>query len=252
MHRLIGTIGVCAALILVLGSGTALAFDSPQKYGVEVRGGFGVYDMGDITPGIETMQSNLNRVQIPNTLNSSDAGPAAGMSFLYRPSKHTMWEVGYNALLEVENTVDTTPDTASGEILMHGSEIFVKGIVVATPADFLHVNLGAGLGYYGANLQIQDRYGRRFNYDAKGRAFGLIGSAGIELLPTPRLGIILSGGARVANTKHFSYESTPASQSNLTAIGSTRTMEVNLSGFYGSLGLRFYFDKVTKPIDFKR
>jgi hypothetical protein len=252
MHRLLGTIGVCAALILVLGSGTALAFDSPQKYGVELRGGFGVYDMGDITPGIETLRDNLNRVQIANTLNSSDAGPAAGLSLLYRPSKHTMWEVGYNALMEVENTVDSNPDTASGEILMHGSEFFVKGNVVITPADFLNLNVGAGLGYYGANLQIQDRYGRRYNYDAKGRAFGLIGSAGIEVLPTPRLGIVLSGGARVANAKHFTYETTPGTKTSLTAIGSTRSMEVNLSGFYGSLGLRFYFDKVTKPVDFSR
>lgn len=252
MHRLMGTIGVCAALILVLGSGAALAFDSPQKYGVEVRGGFGIYDMGDVIPGIVTMQNNLTRVQIANTLDSSSAGPAAGLSFLYRPSKHTMWEIGYNSLLEVSNTVDSRPDSFSGEILMKGSEFFLKGILVATPSDFLNLNFGAGLGYYGANLQIQDRRGQRFNYDAKGRAFGLIGSVGIELLPTPRLGVILSGGGRIANTKHFAYESTPGTWSNLTAIGSTRPMEVNLSGFYGTLGLRFYFDKVTQPVDFTR
>jgi len=29
-------------------------------------------------------------------------------------------------------------------------------------------------------------------------------------------------------------------------------MEVNLSGVYGLLGLRFYFDKVTKPVDYSR
>lgn len=252
MHRLLGTIGVCAALILVLGSGTALAFDSPQKYGVEVRGGFGIYDMGDITPGVESMQANLNRVQIKNTLNTNDAGPAAGLSFLYRPSKHTMWEVGYNSLLEIENSVDTTPDTASGRILMRGSEFFLKGIVVVTPADFLHLNFGGGVGYYGSNLQIEDRKGGRYNYDATGRAFGLVGSAGIELLPTQRIGIVLSGGGRIANTKHFTYETTPGTRSNLSAIGSSRPMEVNLSGVYGSLGLRFYFDKVTKPVDYRR
>jgi hypothetical protein len=252
MHRLIGTIGVCAALIVVLGSRTALAFDSPQKYGVELRGGFGMYDMSDVTTGIEHMQTTLNGVQIKNTLNKSDAGPAAGLSLIYCPSRHAMWEVGYNALLEVTNSVDTTPDTASGEILMHASEFFLKGNLVGTPAKFLHLNLGAGVAYYNANLQVQDNYLRRYNYDATGRAFGLIGSAGVEILPMPSFGIVVQGGARVANTKSFSYEVTPGTRGNLPIIGGSRTMEVNLSGVYGLVGMRFYFDKVTQPVDFSR
>jgi hypothetical protein len=162
-----------------------------------------------------------------------------------------MWEVGYNALLEVTNTVDA-PDTASGEILMHAGEIFVKGNLVATPADYLHLNFGAGVAYYNANLQIQDNYSRRYNYDATGRAFGLIGSAGIEVLPVPRVGIVLQGGARVVNTQSYSYEVSPGTRTNLPVIGGSRTMEVNLSGVYGLLGLRFYFDKVTKPVDYSR
>lgn len=253
MHRFIGTIGVCAALILILGSSAALAFESPLKYGVEVRGGFGMYDMSDISTGIETMSNALNDDGIPNTLNQSDVGPAAGLSFLYRPSKHSMWEVGYNALLEVTNSVDA--DTASGEILMHAGEFFVKGYLVATPADYLHLNFGAGLAYYSANLQIQDNHGQRYNYDATGRALGLVGSAGIEILPVPRFGIVLQGGGRMANTQSYAWEESPGTRSNLRIIGggqTGRTMEVNLSGVYGLLGLRFYFDKVTRPVDYSR
>jgi hypothetical protein len=186
-----------------------------------------------------------------------DAGPAAGLSFLYRPSKHTMWEVGYNALLEVTNSVDA-PDSAAGEILMHGDEFFFKGYLVGTPMEWLHLNLGAGLAYYHANLQIQDNFQRRYNYDATGRAFGLVASGGVEILPLPRLGITLQGGARVANTQHYSYESNvpfPGDRGRLVIIGGSstaRTMEVNLSGVYGLLGLRFYFDKVTRPVDYSR
>jgi len=254
MHRFIGTIGVCAALILILGSSSALAFDSPLKYGVEVRGGFGVYDMSDIRTGIETMSNALKDDRIPNTLNQSEVGPAAGLSFLYRPSKHSMWEVGYNALLEVTNSVDA-PDSAAGEILMHAGEFFLKGYLVATPSDYLHLNFGAGLAYYNANLQIQDNHGSRYNYDATGRAFGLVASAGVELLPLPRFGIVLQGGARVANTQSYSWEESPGTRGNLRIIGggqTARTMEVNLSGVYGLLGLRFYFDKVTRPVDYSR
>jgi hypothetical protein len=255
-----GTIGACAALILILGSGTALAFESPLKYGVELRGGFGQYDLSDVRTGVENMHATLNKAHIDNTLNKSDflgrpAGPAAGLSFLYRPSKHTMWEVGYNALLEVTNTVDA-PDTASGEILMHASEFFLKGYLVGTPSEHLHLNLGAGVAYYNANLQIQDNYRRHYYYDATGRAFGLIASAGVELLPLPRFGIVLQGGARVANTQSYSYEVSPGTRTNLPIIGATssssRTMEVNLSGVYGLLGLRLYFDKVTRPVDYSR
>jgi len=260
MHRLIGTIGACAALMLILGSGTALAFESPLKYGVELRGGFGQYDLSDVRTGIENMQGTLNKARIDNTLNKSETGPAAGLSFLYCPSKHTMWEVGYNALLEVTNTVEMTnvdvPDTASGEILMHAGEFFLKGYLVGTPSEHVRLNLGAGVAYYNANLQIQDNRQQRYNYDATGRAFGLVASAGVELLPLPRFGIVLQGGARVANTQSYSYEVLPGTRTNLPIIGATssssRTMEVNLSGVYGLLGLRFYFDKVTRPVDYSR
>lgn len=252
MHRLIGTIVVCATLILALGSSSAFAADSPRKYGVEVRGGFGMYDLGDIQPGVLNMQANLNRAQIANTLNENDGGASGGISFLYRPSKHTMWVVGYNAMMDVENSVDSKPDTASGEILMHAGELFLKGMLVATPADFLHLNFGAAVGWYPTNVQVQDNYLRRYNYDATGRAFGLLGSVGIEILPLSRMGIVLEGGGRLVNVQHFSYEVTPGTRTSLPIIGGTRPMEVNLSGAYGSLGLRFYFDKVTKPIDFTR
>lgn len=254
MHRFIGTVGVCAALMLILGSSTALAFDSPLKYGLELRGGFGMYDLSDVRTGIENMQATLNAVPIKNTLNKSDAGPAAGLSFLYRPSKHTLWEVGYNALLEVTNSVDA-PDSAAGEILMHGDEFFFKGYLVGTPKEWLHLNLGAGLAYYHANLQIQDNHRQRYNYDATGRAFGLVASGGVEILPLPRFGVVLQGGARVANTQHYTYEVSPGNRGNLPIIGGSsgaRTMEVNLSGVYGLLGLRFYFDKVTRPVDYSR
>ena len=46
--------------------------------------------------------------------------------------------------------------------------------------------------------------------------------------------------------------SLPGVRSAVSVLGGSRPFEVNLTGGYGQLGLRFYFDKVTKPIDFNR
>ncbi|RPH94933.1 hypothetical protein EHM69_06030 [candidate division KSB1 bacterium] len=252
MRRFIGTISLCAALILALGSSTVLAEDNLHKYGVEIRGGFGFYDMGDVTPSVESMQAALSSAGRSSTLDLNDSGPAGGLSLLYRPSRHTMWEIGYSALMDVENRVETNSDSTSGEIDMHGGELFFKGHVVATITDALHLDFGAGFSYCNANLLIMDNFGHRYYYDAKGRAFGLIGSVGLELLLTKHLGIMVQGGGRLANTAQYSYELTPGQRTSLSVPGGSRPMEVNLSGVFANAGLRFYFDKVTKPIDFSR
>jgi hypothetical protein len=172
------------------------------------------------------------------------------LSFLYRPSRHQLWEVGYNALLDVENTVEN--DTARGQILMHANEFFLKANLVTYPLEKLHLNLGVGLSYYNAELQIQDEFTGRFNYDAVGRGWGLIGSAGLEFMLQEHFGLYLGGGGRVVNTSQFSYESVPGVRTFLPILGASRPMEVNLTGGYANIGLRFYFDQFTRPIDFTR
>jgi hypothetical protein len=73
------------------------------------------------------------------------------------------------------------------------------------------------------------------------------------LLVTKRVGLILGGGGRVANTNNFSYwDPATGPRKVLKVVGGSRPIEVNLSGAYGQAGLRFYFDPVTKPVDFTR
>lgn len=253
MYRFSGTSIVCLLLLVAWGSIPAQAQDSPQKYGIELRGGFGMYEMGDVTSGIESIQRAVrsNSTPISNSLSTSDNGPLGGFSFLYRPTAHTMWEVGYNAILDVENTVDTSPDTASGQILMHANEFFLKGNVVATLSQRIHADFGAGVSYYNAELQVQDNLRRRYYYDAVGRSWGLIGTVGLEFLLSNRVGLLLQGGGRFANVTHFSYE-TSGTRQQLSVIDGTRPMEVNLTGGFGVLGLRIYFDRVTRPVDYTR
>jgi hypothetical protein len=266
MHRLIGTTFLAVLLLVAFGSTTARGDDSPQKFGVELRGGVSMYDMGDIGAGLNTMKKNLIGAHASNvTLNSStssllgtngdgvnDNGATGGISFLYRPSKHTMWEVGYNNMFDVNNTVNSSPDTSSGQLLMHASEYFLKGHVVATLMERLQADFGAGISYYSSGLQLQDNLRRRYYYDVKGRAFGVVGSVGLEFLLTKRVGLSLQAGGRLANTTDFVYEDTPGHGTNFAVYEGSRPMEVNLSGGYVNLGLRLYFDQVTKPVDFSR
>ena len=247
MHRILGILLVCA-LVIAAGSNSALAYTSPQKYGVEFRGGFGVYDMGDVTSGAEFMQ----RERAGNTLTTADSGPMGGLSILYSPTRHSTWEIGYNALFDVENSVESTIPDSSGSIIMHANEFYAKAHLVPTIGDRIRLNLGVGFSYYNVELQVQDDFARRYNYDAVGRAFGLLGSAGIEFLLTQRLGLNLQGGARLANASNFSYEPTTGVRTGLNVIGGNRPIEVNISGVYGSVGLRLYFDKVFPPVDFSR
>lgn len=257
MLRLFGTVLICFIVILLVGSSTALAWDSPQRYGVEIRGGFGKYDMGDVTPGIESLDNAIKKKYGANatTLSEKDQGPMGGFSLLFRPSKHAMWEAGFNAIMDVENKASQRigTDTTSGQFLMHANEFFVKGNVVATITDYFHVDLGGGVSYYNAELQLQDRLGGTYVYDAVGRAFGLIGGVNAELLVTKRVGVVLEGGGRLANANNFTYWDPATDQrKSLRVVGGSRPIEVNLSGYFASAGLRFYFDPVTKPVDFTR
>jgi hypothetical protein len=235
-------------LVIAAGSNSAFAYDGPHKYGVELRGGFGQYDMGDVPMTITAMQN----ARAGNTVTTANNGPMGGISLLFRPMRHGLWEVGYNAVLDVESTVQSTIADTNGSVLMHANEFFMKAHVVPWVGDRINFNLGVGLAYYNVELQIQNDFTKQYWYDAVGRCWGLLGSAGLEFLVSDGLGVHFEGGARVANATHFSYEATPGVRAGLNVPGGSRPMEVNLSGAYGSVGLRFYFDKVFPPVDFSR
>jgi hypothetical protein len=247
MRRFFGILLVCV-LLLAAGSNLAFAYDGPHKYGIELRGGFGMYDMGDVPMTVTSMEN----ARAGNTSTTADAGPMGGLSLIFRPLKNGIWEVGYNAILDVENTVESTIADTNGSILMHANEFFMKAHLAPWIGDRINLQLGVGLSYYNVELQIQNDFTRQYTYDAVGRCWGLTGSAGLEFLISDGLGINFQGGGRIANATHFSYEATQGVRTGLNVPGGSRPMEVNMSGLYGSAGLRFYFDKVFPPVDFSR
>lgn len=247
MYRLLGSLCIASLLTLSV-TATSFAYDSPRKYGIQLGGGMGLYDMGDVNLGVDYL-TDLNA---GNTATTSDIGPMGSFALLYRPARHQLWEVGYNAILDVENTVESSRGDTSGQFLLHANEFYAKAVIVTYPKEALNLNFGVGLAYYNAELQIQDDFTNVFYYDAVGRAFGLIGSVGLELGLSEQLGLYLGGGGRLVNTNNFTYESSPGVRSSVKILGGSRPIEVNMTGGYAQLGLRMYFDKVTKPIDFSR
>ncbi|MBK8130532.1 MAG: hypothetical protein IPK53_17075 [bacterium] len=247
MNRLIGLLSIATLLTLSVTT-SSFAYESPRKYGIQMGGGFGVYDMGDISLGTDYLLG----LRPGNSASTADGGPMGNFAVIYRPSRHQMWEIGYNPLFDVENLVENSRGDSSGQILMHANEFYAKAMIVTYPAERLNLNFGLGIGYYNTELQIQDDFTRRFYYDAVGRGWGALGSVGLELGLSERMGLYLGGGGRLVNTTNFTHESSPGVRSAVSVLGGSRPFEVNLTGGYGQLGLRFYFDKVTKPIDFNR
>ncbi|MCB9366579.1 MAG: hypothetical protein H6506_00740 [Calditrichaeota bacterium] len=249
MNRLLVTL--CIASLLTLSVTTSsVAYESPRKYGIQLGGGFGIYDMGDITLATDFLESRRSG----STVTTADAGPMGNLALIYRPSRHQMWEIGYNALLDVENLVENSAGDSltTGQVLMHANEFYAKAGIVTYPSERLNLNFGLGLAYYNCEMQIQDEFTNNYYYDAVGRAFGLVGSVGLELGVSKRVGLYLGGGGRLANVTNFTHEATRGVRSGVTVLNGSRPWEVNLTGGYGQLGLRFYFDKVTEPIDFSR
>ncbi len=249
MYRLLGTLCIASLLTLSVTT-TSFAYESPRKYGIQMGGGFGIYDMGDITLATDYLSAR----RAGNTTTTGDAGFMGNLALIYRPARHQMWEIGFNPLFDVENLVENSAGDSltTGQILMHANEFYAKATVVTYPSERLNLNFGVGLAYYNCEMQVQDEFSSRFYYDAVGRAFGLIGSVGLELGLAERVGLYLGAGGRWANVTNFSHESSAGVRSSVPVLGGSRPWEVNLSGGYGQLGLRFYFDKVTPPIDFSR
>ncbi|MCC6476876.1 hypothetical protein IT157_07435 [bacterium] len=239
-----------AALLCLSVTQTAQAEDSPNKFGIQLGGGYGIYDMGDVELGVDYLLQNVDG----GVATREDGGIMGNLALIYRPGKHQIWEIGYNPLFDVENLVEfkSGDSAATGQLLMHANEFYAKAGVTTDLAKRLQLALGLGVAYYNCEMQIQDEFNGRFYYDAVGRAFGLIGTVGLELGLSKRVGLFLTGGGRWANAANFSYESSPGNRTSVPVLGGTRAMEVNLSGGFAQAGFRFYFDPLTKPVDFTR
>ncbi len=94
MNRLLGLL--CIASLLTLSVSTSsFAYEGPRKYGVQLGGGFGIYDMGDVSLGTDYLLG----LRPGNTATTADGGPMGNVAIIYRSARHQMWEIGFNPAL---------------------------------------------------------------------------------------------------------------------------------------------------------
>ncbi|MBU1937587.1 hypothetical protein KKG05_09330 [bacterium] len=229
-------------LLLCLNSSTAQAQDDSRKYGIEFRGGFSQYQVSDTRDVIDYYESRSAAAVTQNY-----SGPSGGFSLLWRQEKHFQWNIGYNSLMNFESEAvwnDTTLTLSS-----RASEFFVLGNFVFLPTSNIRAYFGGGVNFLSAKQDIRWEPGNSI-FDGSGRTFGLLVNGAIELFLNRHVGLCLGGGYRLANVTKMKDVDFSGTVTNLAHPLVNRAWEADFSGPYAALGLRIYFDPLTKPIDF--
>ncbi|MBM3324495.1 MAG: hypothetical protein FJY66_02375 [Calditrichaeota bacterium] len=235
-------ISAVCLLVFLLGSGTVWAYDDARKYGMELRGGFSLYQVSDTRDVLDYYGSSSGA-----KVTESYSGPSGGFSLLWRQEKYFQWNIGYNALLDFESEAkwnDTTL-TLSGR----ATEIFALGNFVFPVFKSVRLYAGGGVTYLVAKQDILWQPGNSI-FDGTGRALGVIANGSVEIFLGRRLGLNLGGGYRVANVTEMTDVDYSGARSKVVHPLANRAWEADFSGPYMVTGLRIYFDPVTKPIDF--
>jgi hypothetical protein len=230
------------ACLLGMDSGRVLASDEARKFGVELRGGFSLYQVSDTRDVISHYEG------LPGaTITETYSGPSGGFSLLWRQDKHFQWNIGFNSLLDFESEAswqDTTLKLSS-----HASEIFVLGNFVITPMRGLNLYAGGGVNFVVVKQDILWQPGNSI-FDGTGRTFGVMANGAVVFFLGQRVGLCLGGGYRLANVRELTDINYNGERYRVLHPLVNRAWEADFSGPFVITSLRIYFDPVSKPIDF--
>ncbi len=255
---------ICLSLtvIFLIGS-SGFSKDLERQYGIELRGGFGLYlDNADPNSFVKNFQGTQGYSQKEYT--ESQGSLTGGFSLLYKSRPYFAWHVGLNVLATDSATaVATHPtnDDQMGRIYFRTVEIFVSPTFYWNISPRFNLQAGAGPAFYLASLDRENLggadvvYGDSF-YGAHGRSFGFRGELGAELFLSKAVSLRLGGGFRWAQVNRFKYytEFNDPEQPNITLKkgvlaywpGTYDTFEVDFSGVFAEVGLRIYFEPAAK------
>jgi hypothetical protein len=229
-------------LLLCLKSNPAQAQDDLRKYGIELRGGFSLYQISDTRDVIDYYESKPSAAVTQNY-----AGPSGGFSLLWRQEKHFQWCIGYNSLLNFESDASWNDTTLT--LSSRASEFFVLGNLVFLPIENLRTYIGGGVNFLAAKQDIRWVPGNSV-FDGSGRTFGFLVNGAMELFLGQRVGLCLTGGYRMANVTKMKDVDFSGVSANLAHPLVNRAWEADFSGPFATVGLRIYFDPPAKHIDF--
>lgn len=228
------TLTLCVAALMIQIS-NVFADDIHNQRGLEVRGGFSHYFMDDPNDFIDAYPDNFTKT-------TAIGSPMFGVSLLYKTHQHFGWNIGYNYLMNSVSKAEGPQNVGTIEQKIHASELFAMGCYYKTVMTDWTLSLGLGLNAVFGAIEREETGGAGFMY-ADGRTLGFITNIGLEFPLKETLGLKLSGGYRgdLINEVHVGdiY-----GEGSLVYFG-LRPLELDFSGFYGQLGVCFYFDPVT-------
>lgn len=237
------TLAVLALLTAALV--TASAETIFHQRALEFRGGANIYMMMDDPSDFVN--------QFPgSSLNSEmNFAPNFGISLLYKSRYNFVWNIGYNHLFS-DKTEFSLPGSTNEEVV-DANEIFIIPSFIFFPNSRLNFSVGAGLDIMMATVDrttsIPNNNLKEF-YGATGKNVGFVALGNAEFLLTPNWGINGGLGFRAVNVDDInfsSYEGDVEQSNQVTWVTSsgqvtTRAYELDFTGIFAELGVRWYFD----------
>lgn len=246
-----------AFVLSICANNAVQAGDIEHKYGVELRGGYGLYldnaDPNDFAKGF-TGTSGYSQTDYSESVGAF----TGGFSLLYKSQDYFGWHIGMNVLGTDSATATAAqlgdPDQVA-RVFMNATEIFVTANYYWHITSGFNIQIGAGPAFYLANLDIEASqsavasYGAGV-YGAHGSTFGFTGGLGAELFLSHAFSLKLAGGFRWAPVSRFKYFHDEGDVKkgeivywvNPDGTSTNNTFEVDFSGAFAEIGIRIYFE----------
>lgn len=252
---------VCISLVLMISVGSILeAKDIDRKYGIELRGGYGLYldntDPNSFVKGFADVPGYTMKEYTEST-----GALSGGISLLYKTEDYFAWHIGLNVFGSDSATakaLNANNQVQTGRVYMNVVELFLTANYYWRVTPRFDLQFGAGPAFYLASLDKEvsqgavTAHGDSF-YGAHGRSFGFIGALGGEFFLSDVLAIKLGGGYRFASISRFKYYREITGPSGIYKQGEIAywpdtfdTFQVDFSGLFAEIGLRIYFEPAAK------
>ncbi|MFH1862023.1 MAG: hypothetical protein ABH878_04345 [bacterium] len=232
----------------------------PHQRGIELRGGYSMYlDMTDPNQFNKDFTGTTGYSQKEYSESAGTLG--GGISLLYKTADYFCWHIGLNVLATDSATataVNALNETQVSKIYVNATEIFLTVNYYLNVTPRFNLQIGAGPAFYLASMDksipsvAESVYGTAF-YDAHGRSFGFLGTAGLEFFLSNAISLKFGGGFRWAPISRFKYfveYSSPTGNYKEGEIAywhnSWDTFEADFSGGFAEIGLRVYFEPATQ------
>jgi hypothetical protein len=250
MRKLVGALVVVATLLWSLPS-VGLAAELPHKYGLELQLGGGMHLLTDVNDYLPA--ANFAGITPAEELM---VGAQFGIGMLYRQEPAFGWQFGYNRfanLIDQKFRITNAPTFPESwaEQTLSGGELY--GLATwYWPWNDMELSFGIGPAIYSATMDrsvdIAQDGGSHITSgsfsDATGKAFGGLGTFGLEIPLKEMVGLNIQVGGRFAKIGKIAYEDPNNAGNDIPVYlnsASGAYLPVDFTGGFVKISLRGYF-----------